>query len=433
LQKSVQIIHKETNTVHHAVHFYRILLSSSLSGLTFNRALYKQFGCFLAFLKLQLGGKYVRERPVMEFLIGLGWYLVPFLVVLSVLVFVHELGHYLVARYNGVGVDVFSIGFGPEVFGWHDKAGTRWKISWFPLGGYVKMVGDADAASTPDLKTLKKMDGDARSRSLFYKTVWQRIAVSIAGPLANYLFAIFIFSILFATIGQRYTIPIVQGVQEKSAAAEAGFLPGDLIKNINGISIARFEEIPLIVQEYLGDTLEVVLERAGQLQTLSVAPKLSEITDHFGYVHKAGLLGITASEPGYIHRSWLNTWWYATKEVVSLSWQTLKALGQIIVGAKSADGLGGPLRIAQMSGEIAQSGFIALLWFMALLSVNLGLINLFPVPMLDGGHLLFYFLEVLRGKPLSEKAQEWGFRMGFGLIIGLMILATWNDLMHIFF
>lgn len=369
----------------------------------------------------------------MDFIVGLGWYIIPFLIVLSILVFVHELGHYLVARYNGVGVDIFSIGFGPEVFGWNDKAGTRWKVSWFPLGGYVKMVGDADAASTPDHQSLKKMDESQKSRSLYYKTVWQRIAVSIAGPLANYLFAIFVFSILFAAVGQRYTVPIIHHVQEGGAAEKAGFLPGDYIKSINGEPIHRFEDVQMMTQIHAGDTLQVVVDRHGHIVTLSVVPTLSKITDRFGHVHKVGLLGIQGTQAGYIQRSWLTSWWFACEEVISLSWQTLKALGQIIIGAKSADGLGGPLRIAQMSGEIAQSGFTALIWFMALLSVNLGLINLFPVPMLDGGHLLFYFIEALRGKPLSEKAQEWGFRVGFSLIVLLMLFATWNDLIHIFF
>ncbi len=359
--------------------------------------------------------------------------MIPFLVVLSILVFIHELGHYLVARYNGVGVDIFSIGFGPEVFGWNDKAGTRWKVSWFPLGGYVKMVGDADAASTPDHALLQNMEVNERSRSLFYKTVWQRIAVSAAGPLANYFFAILIFSILFSTIGQRYTVPIIHGFQEGSAAAQAGFQVGDHIKAINGESVDRFEDVVEIVQTHPGDVLEIVVNRNGHILTLSVVPVLSEIKDHFGHTHKVGLLGIKGSEAGYIKRAWWNSWYYAVQETVSLSWQTLKSLGQIIIGAKSADGLGGPLRIAQMSGDIAQSGFIALIWFMALLSVNLGLINFFPVPMLDGGHLLFYFIEALRGRPLSEKAQEWGFRIGFGVIIGLMLLATWNDIVHIFF
>lgn len=369
----------------------------------------------------------------MDFLIGLGWYLIPFLIVLSILVFVHELGHYLVARYNGVGVDVFSIGFGPEVFGWNDKAGTRWKVSWVPLGGYVKMVGDIDAASRPDVKALQKMPDELKNLSLFYKTVWQRIAVSAAGPVANYLFAIVIFSILFATLGQRYTIPIVQGIQEGSAAEKAGFLAGDHIKAINGEPVERFEDVQRMVHESPGDTLQIVVERQGHILTLAAIPELSEMKDHFGHVHKIGLLGIKGTEAGYKKRAWWNSWWYATEEAFSLSWQTLKSLGQIIIGARSAEGIGGPLRIAQMSGDIAQSGIVALLWFMALLSVNLGLINLFPVPMLDGGHLLFYGIEALRGKPLSERAQEWGFRIGFGLIIGLMILSTWNDLAHIFF
>ncbi len=369
----------------------------------------------------------------MEMIISLGWYVIPFLIVLSILVFVHELGHYLVARYNGVGVDVFSIGFGPEVFGWNDRAGTRWKVSWFPLGGYVKMVGDADAASTPDHDALKSMTADIKERSLFYKTVWQRIAVSAAGPLANYIFAAFIFAILFAVVGQRYTQPVIEGFQPGSVAEQAGFLVNDKIIAINGETIDRFEDVSLFVQSHPGDRLDVVVQRNGSVLTLPVTPELTEIKDVFGNVHKAGKLGIKGGQPAYIKRAWWNSWWYGIKETLSLSWQTLEALGQIITGTKSADGLGGPLRIAQMSGEIAQSGIVALIWFMALLSVNLGLINLFPVPMLDGGHLFFYFIEAVRGKPLSEKAQEWGFRIGFGIIVMLMILATWNDILHVIY
>ncbi len=276
----------------------------------------------------------------MDFIISMGWYIIPFLIVLSILVFVHELGHYLIARYNGVGIDVFSIGFGPEVIGWNDKAGTRWKISWFPLGGYVKMVGDADAASTPDREALKKMDSDTKARSLFYKSVWQRIAVSGAGPLANYFFAILIFTILFATVGQRYTLPIVQDFQIESPAEKAGLQKGDSIKAINGEKIERFEDIQFIVQQHPGDELQVLVDRSGVILTLSITPILSEITDNFGHTHKVGLLGIKGSEPGYIKRSWLNSWWYATKETAFLSWQTIKALGQVIIGSRTTEGLG---------------------------------------------------------------------------------------------
>jgi regulator of sigma E protease len=247
------------------------------------------------------------------------------------------------------------------------------------------------------------------------------------------LFAILIFAILFATVGQRYTVPIVESILEKSAAETAGFLPGDHVKSINGTTINRFEDIQMEIQAHPGDPMQIVVDRGGQIISLSAVPTLTTITDSFGHEHKVGQLGIKGTQAGYIHRTWLSCWRYATEEVISLSWQTLKSLGQIIIGARSADGLGGPLRIAQMSGDIAHSGMIALLWFMALLSVNLGLINLFPVPMLDGGHLLFYFIEVVRGKPLSESAQEWGFRIGFALIVGLMILSTWNDIIHIFF
>lgn len=369
----------------------------------------------------------------MDLLMNLGWYSIPFLFVLTILVFVHELGHYLVAKYNGVGVDVFSIGFGPEIVGWNDKSGTRWKISCVPLGGYIKMVGDADAASTPDTKKLQKMDEEAKKRSLHYKTVWQRIAVTAAGPVANYLFAIVIFSILFATVGQRYVLPVVQTIQKESAAEQAGFQVGDKLKAINGVPLKRFEELQLFIQEHPAETLQVDVERGGDSLILSVAPKLSTTTDIFGRVHTTGLLGVGGNEIGHIHYSWATCWWHATTEVLSLSWQTVKALGHIIIGVKSPENLGGVLRMAQMSAEVAQSGIVALIWFMALLSVNLGLINLFPIPMLDGGHLLFYFCEVVRGKPLSDAVQEWGFRIGLVVVVGLMLLATGNDLIHIFF
>lgn len=368
----------------------------------------------------------------MDFLLSLGWYIIPFLFVLTILVFVHELGHYLAARWNGVGVDVFSIGFGPEIMGWTDKVGTRWKISLFPLGGYVKMIGDAGAASTPDHDKLKAMDTKTKSQSLFYKTVWQRIAVSAAGPVANYLFAIFIFAVFFSTIGQRYTEPVIGSVQESSAAEKVGLKSGDRIISVEGKAISRFEDLQQIVQMNPEKTLNLQVLREGQTLDVVITPTLSEIKDVFGQVHKIGLLGIKGSQVSFIKRSWVSSLWYATEETLNISWQTLKALGQVIIGARSSDGLGGPLRIAQMSGEVAQNGMIALVWFMALLSVNLGLINLFPVPMLDGGHLLFYFIEVVRGKPLSENAQEWGFRIGFMLIIGLMLFSTWNDLRLIF-
>ncbi|MEB3702229.1 RIP metalloprotease RseP [Candidatus Bealeia paramacronuclearis] len=369
----------------------------------------------------------------MEVIASLGWYLIPFLVVLSVLVFVHELGHYLVARWNGVGIDVFSIGFGPEVFGWTDKVGTRWKVSWVPLGGYVKMVGDADAASTPDHEQLQNLSDELKAKSLHHKSVGARLAVSAAGPAANYIFAVIVLAMMFVTVGQRFTSPVIEGVQPESAAAHAGLQTGDRIVKIGTSEITRFEDLQAIVHDNPGHPLEITFERNGAQQTLAITPKLSEITDNFGTIHKVGLLGVIGNKAEFIQRGPIAAIGYAIQETGDITWQTLKGLGQVIMGMKSADGLGGPLRIAQMSGEVAQNGMVSLIWFMALLSINLGLLNLFPIPMLDGGHLFFYTIEAIRGKPVSEKAQEWGFRFGFALLISLMLFATWNDIHHIFF
>jgi len=369
----------------------------------------------------------------MEFITSLGWYVVPFILVLSVLVFVHELGHYLVARWNGVGIDVFSIGFGPEVFGWTDKVGTRWKVSWVPLGGYVKMVGDADAASTPDHEGLQKLSDELKEKSLHHKSVGARIAVSAAGPLANYLFAVVVLAIMFVTYGQRFTSPIIDGVQEGGAAAVAGLQAGDKITEIAGNHIERFEDIQMIVHDNPEVPMKVIFERDGKVQEITITPKLSEITDNFGTVHKVGLLGVIGNKADFVKHSPVSAVGYALKETWDITAQTLNGLWQVIVGMKSADGLGGPLRIAQMSGEVAQNGIVSIVWFMALLSINLGLLNLFPIPMLDGGHLVFYTIEAIRGKPVSENAQEWSYRVGFGLLVALMLFATSNDIRQIFF
>lgn len=369
----------------------------------------------------------------MEFITQLGSYIVPFLGVLTMLVFVHELGHYLVARWNGVKVEVFSIGFGPELLGWNDKAGTRWKISLLPLGGYVKFHGDADAASTPDLLALKIMAAEEKNQSLFHKTVWQRIAVSVAGPLANYLFAIVVLAGLFVTVGYRYTEPVIVDVVPQSVAQEAGLEKGDRVLKIQGQDVNRFEDITAITQESAEKPLVLEIERQGNLLSVSVTPRLSIVQDHFGYTHSIGVLGIKSGSLSFKETGFFKAIGLAGREVFLISYQTLQAVGEMILGMRSADGMGGPLRIAQMSKEVSKSGLIALLWFTALLSINLGLINLFPIPMLDGGHLLLYFIEIIKGKPLSEKAQEWAFRGGFLIVITLIIFTTWNDLKQFHF
>ena len=366
----------------------------------------------------------------MSILGDLSHYIVPALIVLTVLVFVHELGHYLVARRNGVRIEVFSIGFGPEIFGWNDRAGTRWKLSAVPLGGYVKMFGDNDASSLPS-SAVSQMSLEDRAVSFHHKRLGQRTAVVAAGPVANFLFAIVVLTILFATVGEQFTPPDVGQVQPNSAAEQAGIKPGDTIVEIDGQPVERFEDVQRAVQLNDGVTMNLVVQRGGQDIALSVTPRLETITDHFGNVHKIGLLGISRNSVDYVRRDPITALWRATLTTWNYCAVELKAVGQMIIGARSTDELGGPVRIFQMSGEVAQGGIIPLLLLTAGLSVNLGLINLFPIPVLDGGHLLFYLAEAIRGKPLGLKAQEYGFRIGLALVMSLMVFATWNDLVQL--
>ncbi len=362
---------------------------------------------------------------------GIG-YIVPFLIVLTVLVFVHELGHYLVARWNRVRIEVFSIGFGPELFGWNDRAGTRWKFSLIPLGGYVKMFGDADPASMPSTK-MAEMTAAERAVSFHHKRLPQRAAVVAAGPIANFVFAIVAVGALFATVGQPFTPPDINKVQPGSAAEASGIQPGDVIETIDGSRIASFEDMKRIVSLNTGAPMTIVLKRGDQELTLTATPRISAVTDRLGNVHRAGLLGVEASGVKFVPRNPAAALWYATVYTGDMATMTLQAVWQMVIGARTAEDIGGPLRIAQMSGEVAQGGIVALISFMAMLSINLGLINLFPIPVLDGGHLLFYAAEAVRGKPLGQRAQEYGFRLGLALVFTLMVFATWNDLVQIGF
>jgi regulator of sigma E protease len=361
---------------------------------------------------------------------GLG-YILPFLFILTVLVFVHEFGHYFIARRNGVRVDVFSIGFGPELFGWHDRAGTRWKFSAIPLGGYVKMFGDNDASSGLPVAGLARMTPAEREVSFHYKRLGQRAAIVAAGPAANFVFAIVVLAVLFMTFGQPFTPAQVGQVQPGSAAERGGIKPGDLIVKINGGSVRSFEDVQQEVRLNPGVPMTIVVKRDGRELSVDVTPTKTELTDRFGNHYRIGLLGIARNGVDYVKRDPANALLQAGAETWTLSADTLKAMWQIVIGTRGTDELGGPLRIAQMSGDVAQGGIVAVVWFMAVLSINLGLINLFPVPVLDGGHLLFYAAEALRGKPLGQRAQEYGFRIGLALVLTLMVFATWNDLVHL--
>ncbi|HZH27061.1 MAG TPA: RIP metalloprotease RseP [Azospirillaceae bacterium] len=366
----------------------------------------------------------------MDLITGFGGYFVPFILVLSVLVFVHEFGHFWVARRCGVKVEVFSIGFGPELFGRYDRTGTRWKVSAIPLGGYVKMFGDADVASArpADVSGLNAVD---LSGSFHTKRLWQRAAIVAAGPIANFLFAILVFAGLFIAYGQPYTPPDIGGVEENSPAAVAGLRPGDVIRSIDGRRVSRFEEIQQQVRMNADRTLTLEVERDGRMQEIQVTPQLRVEPDRFGNVHKFGRLGIARTGVEYKTHNPLSALRAAMAETWNVTTTTLGYLRDIILGLRGTEELGGPLRIAQVSGQAAQVGVVAVITLAALLSINLGLINLFPVPLLDGGHLLFYAIEAVRGRPLGERAQEYGLRLGFALVLTLMAFATWNDLVQL--
>ncbi len=437
-----------------------------------------------------------------------------FILVLSILVFVHEWGHYIVARLCGVKVETFSIGFGKELFGWTDKKDTRWKVSLIPLGGYVKMFGDTDPASAGHTDEVKEGDKvrpftESEKKVAFYnKSVLQRSLIVFAGPAINFLFAILLLSGLYFFYGQPVTPPSASAVIAGSAADTAQFEPHDEIVRINGEKIKRFEDIRRVVMVALDTPLEFEVMRNDEMVNLIATPLKEELTDRFGFSHSRGMLGIigpgngiaidnivaingqkvvgeqlirsrleqalgkpmtisldrgeqvdqiqinpskelnaglnnpdsldfgilfianSASEEVLNHNI-INSVTAATSETWSITMSTLKAIGQIFTGTRSATELGGIIRIGAIAGDMAQAGILALITFTALLSINLGLINLFPIPMLDGGHLTFYAVEAIKGKPVSERVQEYAFRVGFFILIGLMLFTNLNDVVQL--
>src|ERR1700737_4466905 len=366
---------------------------------------------------------------------GLIGYLIPFLFVLTIVVFFHELGHFLVARWAGVKVLTFSLGFGPELVGFNDRHGTRWKISAVPLGGYVKFFGDESEASTPSSEALASMTEEERAGSFHHKKVGARAAIVAAGPIANFILAIVIFTCLFTFFGKPSTSARVDKVEANSAAAAAGFQVGDIVTSIDGSRIESFTDMQRIVAIHAGEKLGFTVKRGDQIMQLSGTPELREVKDPFGNVHRQGVLGITRqTAAGDVLTERVDpatALWLGVKETWFVIERTLSYIGGVFTGREAADQLGGPLRIAQISGQVATIGLSALIHLAAVLSISIGLLNLFPVPLLDGGHLLFYGIEAVRGKPLSEHAQEVGFRIGLAIVVMLMIFATYNDILHL--
>ncbi len=353
-----------------------------------------------------------------------------FILVLSILVFIHEWGHYITARLCGVRVVVFSIGFGPEIFGWNDKHGTRWKISYVPLGGYVKFFGDMTAASTPDTKAGQEMTESEKSVAFQFKKLWQKSAIVFAGPLANFILALAILAGLFFLNGQNYTPAIVGSFSENSAAQKAGMEIDDHIIQVDGRDVERYDDLIGAISMNVGDEIEFVVDRGGQLLTINIVPNKVPTTDRFGNEITRPLIGILGKKGTFKIKEHgvFSAVGAATVEIQEIINRSLRGISQMITGKRSVKEMSGPIGIGKYAGQFFEHGIASLIFFAAMVSINLGLINLFPIPLLDGGHLFFYAYEAIFRRPMSEKAQEYGFRVGLLLLSGLMIFATVNDL-----
>jgi regulator of sigma E protease len=356
-------------------------------------------------------------------------YAVPFLIVLTILVFVHESGHFLVARYNNVRVEIFSIGFGPELFGFNDSHGTRWKFSAIPLGGYVKMFGEGEVIEDEGKDKARDLTDEEKAVSFHHKRLGQRAAIVFAGPFANFVFAVIVLAGLFFASGAPNPLAGIGAVQPGSAAEKAGITAGDKVIMIAGQNVKWFEDLRQIVIMNPNIPLSMEIIRDNSQLTLIATPK-AQVVEESGVEREIGLLGVTPHPEmvEYTNVGPLDAVVMGAERTYGLTLNILNAVGRMITGSVSREELGGPLRIAQISGQMAQGGLASMVFFLAALSINLGLINLFPIPMLDGGHLIFYFIEAIMGRPVNEKAQEYSFRFGLILVLLLMVFATWNDL-----
>ena len=358
--------------------------------------------------------------------------IIPFLFVLTVVVFVHEMGHYLVGRWCGIGVKAFSIGFGPELLGFNDRHGTRWMISAIPLGGYVKFVGDMSATSAPDAGEIEALT-DAEKKVAFHtQPVWKRAATVFAGPAFNFLLTIAVFAVMFSIYGKFVSEPVVAEVRPDSPAAAAGFLPGDRFVSVDGTPVESFADVQRMVTGRTGDPIVFVLSRDGSEITLTATPEIMEQTDALGNVVKVGVIGVVntpeSGQPRLVSFSPGGALVEAVRETGHIVARTGQFLQRFVVGREDKCQLGGPVKIADMAGKAARLGFEWLVQLVALLSVGIGILNLLPIPPLDGGHLVFYGLEALKGRPVSERAMEAVYRAGLLLVLAFMAFVFWNDL-----
>jgi len=358
--------------------------------------------------------------------------LLPFLFVLLVVVFIHELGHYLVGRWCGIGVSAFSVGFGPELIGFNDRHGTRWKLSAIPLGGYVKFVGDMTVTSTPDPEETAKLSEAERKVAFHTQALWKRALTVFAGPLFNFILAIIVFAVMFSIYGRFVSEPTVAEVRAESPAAKAGFLPGDRFVSVDGQRVETFADVQRLVSGRAGDLITFVMLRNGGEVTLQAVPEVMEQTDALGNVVKLGVIGVVNDEALGQPRVITYTPLESLREGVVETWHIIERTGQFlkrfVVGREDKCQLGGPVKIADMAGKAAKLGFEWLVQLVALLSVGIGVLNLLPIPPLDGGHLVFYAAEGVMRRPVSERMMEAVYRVGMFVVLGFMVFVFWNDL-----
>lgn len=358
--------------------------------------------------------------------------IVPFLFVLTVVVFVHEMGHYLVGRWCGIGVNAFSIGFGPELIGFNDRHGTRWKLSAIPLGGYVKFVGDMNATSTPDQGAMDALSAEQRKIAFHTQPVWKRALTVFAGPAFNFLLTIAVFTVMFAVYGKYVSEPVVAEVRPDSPAAAAGIQPGDRFVSVDGAPVESFTDVQRLVSGRAGDPIVFVVSRDGGEVTVTATPEVMEQTDALGNVVKLGVIGVVSTpesgQPRQVSFTPAGALVEAVEDTGYIIARTGQFLKRFVVGREDKCQLGGPIKIAKISGQAAKLGFEWVVQLVAMLSVGIGILNLLPIPPLDGGHLVFYGLEAIKGRPVSEKAMEAVYRVGLFLVLAFMVFVFWNDL-----
>ncbi len=358
--------------------------------------------------------------------------LLPFLAVLMLVVFVHEMGHYLVGRWCGIGVEAFSVGFGPEIFGFNDRRGTRWKLCAVPLGGYVKFLGDMNATSTPDADETAKLTEEQKRHAFHTQPVWKRALTVVAGPVFNFLLAIAIFAVFLFSYGKLVVEPTVATVQPDSPAAVAGFQPGDRFVTVDGSRVSSFEQVQRIVQRLAGDPVVFVLRRGEDEITLTATPEVREIQDPLGNPQKVGIIGVQTNQevgqPRVVEFSALGALGQSVVETGEIMALTGQFLQRLVMGREDRCQLGGPVKIAKMSGQAAALGPEWLIQLAALLSVGIGILNLLPIPPLDGGHLAFYAVEAVQRRPVSERAMDLVYRVGFFAVMAFMLFVFWQDI-----